>query len=95
MSQQTGGDDPVRDLDWPVMFVLTLTKSFLRNFVSGALVMVADRRAGRGVSAIHKLDSITDRRTNKFRGINQSGIPTKELTLEPGGGVYIYNCSNM
>ena len=45
-------------------------KVTLRNFVPGACVMVADadRRAGKGEGAIHKLDAITDRKTQKFRG---------------------------
>lgn len=61
--------------------------------MSGALVMVADRRAGRGLSALYKLATVTNRRTRGFRGFYQSGVPTEELTLEPG--VYIYNCSNL
>ena len=54
---------------------------------------VADRRAGNGVSAIHKLGAITDRERQKFRGVYKSGIPSEELVLEPG--VYIYNCFNL
>ena len=61
--------------------------------MSGALVMVADRRSGKGMAAIHKLDAITDEKSRQFRGFYQSGIPTVELTLEPG--VYIFNCSNL
>ena len=66
-----------------------------RNFAPRALVMVADanRRAGRGKSAIHRLETITDRKSRKFRGFYQSGIPTEELTLE--WGVYLYNCSKL
>ena len=57
------------------------------------MVADADRRTGNGEAAIHKLDVITERERQKFRGFYQSGIPTEELTLEPG--VYVYNCSKL
>ena len=93
MSQQTKGDTQVRLTSY--YFPSTSYSNVVRNFVPGACVMVtdADRRAGKGEGAIHKLDAITDRKTQRFRGFYKSGIPTEELTME--GGAYIYNCSQL
>jgi hypothetical protein len=65
----------------------------LRNFVEGAMVMVADRRSGKGCNGIHKLDTIIDRETGRFSGFFRGDLPTPELFLKPG--VYLFNCSNM
>jgi len=64
----------------------------MRNFVPGALVMVADRRSGRGLAAIHRLGVIVSQQRREFTGFLVSGLPTQVLTLE--FNVYIYNCSN-
>lgn len=72
---------------------LNRTPVTMRNFVPGALVMVSDRRSGRGLAAIHRLDVIVNQQRQEFRGLLVSGIRTRVLTLDLN--VYIYNCSNV
>ena len=72
---------------------MLIKRALFRNFVDGAMVMVADRRSGKGCNGIHKLDTIIDRETGRFSGFFRGGIPTPELFLKPG--VYLFNCSNM
>ena len=89
MSQQEGCHYRVRYL-WKYLFVL---KIGFRNFVHGALVMIADRRSGAGEPALHQLDTVLDQETRQFRGFLRSGIPTPVLTLHQD--VYLFNCSNL
>ena len=57
--------------------------------------MVADRRAGRGLSALYKLATVTNRRTHGFRGFYQSGVQLLQfvsMLFDPDTKVLKKNC---